>query len=66
MIYVKDKNMADKFKEKTENWWHDTISYYHGHFSNPYRPDKKRIHRKARKSLKRDLAKEVDEELLGL
>lgn len=58
--------MADKFKEKTENWWHDTIVYYHGHFKNPYRDDKKRIHRKARKSLKRDLAKEVNEEILGL
>ena len=58
--------MADKFKEKTENWWHDTLVYYHGHFKNPYQDDKKRIHRKARKSLKRDLAKEIDEEILGL
>ena len=57
--------MADKFKEKTENWWYNTISYYHGHFGNPYRDDKKRIHRKARKSLKRDLVKEVDEEIFG-
>ena len=58
--------MVDKIKEKTEKWWRTTICYYHGHFGSPYRDDKKRIHRKARKSLKRDLAKEVDEEILGL
>lgn len=57
--------MADKFKQATENWWYNTIMFYHGHFKNPYRDDKKRIHRKARKSLKRDLAKEIDVEIIG-
>lgn len=56
--------MTDEFKRKTEKWWYDTISYYHGHFNNPYRDDKKRIHRKARQSLKKDLDREIDEERL--
>ena len=42
------------------------MSCYHYRFDNPYPDDKKRIHRKARKSLKRDLTKEIDEETMGL
>lgn len=58
--------MADKFKQATEKWWYDTIFYYHSHFNNPYRDDKKRIHRKARKSLKKELLKEIADEMLNL